>query len=229
MGTDIHMYLEKKVKGKWAAADKYMTEDREIGEDVPHCYKIYHERNYLLFRVLAGVRGFPIPSLWQKYPVKGFPEDASPQVTKIYKRYDVDAHTPSYLTLKELRAVPWGEGGATVPIQFNVTARQKEIYEFAKKKYYEKKGKFVQGAWTVPKPYQVDFFVFSTIEKPWHSICEIFLKPNVETPLYEIYTWVPLKYALPDFDRDVIQKLGEICRVERLKDDEIRIVFFFDN
>lgn len=104
MGCDIHTYVEKKVNGNWHNIDAwhineyYDPEKPEDCEPEYSCYGFDNGRDYQLFANLAGVRGeYP----WSLKP-KGFPEDAAQATYKEFKTWDMDAHTPSYLTYGEL-------------------------------------------------------------------------------------------------------------------------------
>lgn len=105
MGCDIHIYTEvKDSDGNWRSVDFYTpNEYYEAGtakEDEAEfeLHEFYSRRSYELFTALAGVRGKPVKSL----EPKGFPQDASGRVRKTFDRWGSGAHTPSYLTLKEL-------------------------------------------------------------------------------------------------------------------------------
>lgn len=85
MGCDIHAMMEKKGRyGYWKNAG-----DPDIGRD------------YEMFAVLAGVRNDndiePIS------PPKGLPDDASGAFEGWFAAWGSDAHSASYLTLKELK------------------------------------------------------------------------------------------------------------------------------
>jgi len=105
MGCDIHLYSETldEHTNAWVAdtADSFEVE-KDDPEDEGWCSMTEAQgssRNYWLFGVLAGVR-----TEWPySFEAKGFPEDASYHVEKIFKRWDCDAHTPSYLTKRELQ------------------------------------------------------------------------------------------------------------------------------
>jgi len=99
MGCDIHIYTEKKVNGKWINIDPLKFGYQTDNFDERIVSQTYHGRNYELFGFLAQVR-----SLQENgFEAKGFPSDASKQVKDSFKEWGCDAHTPSYLTLKELR------------------------------------------------------------------------------------------------------------------------------
>lgn len=97
MGCDIHAYSETKRNGAWEA-DKgdQAVKDEDSWMSMP---KVGNGRDYWLFTILAGVRG---ESPWD-FSDKGFPEDASAILEDLYGQWGDDAHTPSYLTMKELK------------------------------------------------------------------------------------------------------------------------------
>ena len=112
MGCDIHMFVEihrhdRDFKDGWRDADNYQKDywntDKRVTElsrfeKVP----IWDGRDYTLFSILAGVRNSN-----NIKPVKeprGFPEDCNESIKNQYEEWGIDAHTPSWLTLKELKA-----------------------------------------------------------------------------------------------------------------------------
>lgn len=105
MGCDIHISVEKKVKGIWtgvsdkfAPKNPYWTESAKPGSW--NYKKNYWRlgRNYDLFSILAGVRGEWEPMI----SPRGLPEDCSKLTLKKYSLDKLDAHTESFYTLKEL-------------------------------------------------------------------------------------------------------------------------------
>lgn len=94
MGADIHLYLERKVDGKW--------EELKIDENL-----FPDERHYSLFGFLANVRGDG-----GHFADRGFPADTS------YKEIRDEAgdcdnwmgsHSFTYAYLDELHEAPWKE------------------------------------------------------------------------------------------------------------------------
>lgn len=85
MGCDIHAHVEVKINGKWE-----------------HYNAPYIGRDYELFGNLAGVRRLTTPVV----PPRGFPDDASEVTALDFRRWGVDAHTPSWLTRDEVLKVP---------------------------------------------------------------------------------------------------------------------------
>lgn len=104
MGCDIHAYLEVKDKsGSWISADPWRAKYPDESLSVPYHCRVYHDRNYDLFGFLADVRN----GTWgQELPVvaspKGFPNDASKEVSAANEDYGVDGHSHTWLTLREL-------------------------------------------------------------------------------------------------------------------------------
>lgn len=120
MGCDIHLYGEKRDGTKWTHV--------ELPTKPMHQGSTYMEpplsyRSYGMFAFLAGVRNYsdiePISE------PRGFPADASPEVTKEYEDWRGDAHTPSWLHVDELTSYDYtqeiedrrctrdGNGGST--------------------------------------------------------------------------------------------------------------------
>jgi hypothetical protein len=105
MGCDIHMYVEYKkempIKGvqqqKWVSGD-YFKHNPYKGIDYDDEFfriELYGNRNYALFATLAGVRDYSEP--------KGMPDDCCEFVKKECDGWDIDGHTHSWLTLKEIK------------------------------------------------------------------------------------------------------------------------------
>lgn len=111
MGCDIHMYVEKRVNGRWVKLSgflssmydkdsKYFSEERFLKSD-----EIFSCRNYSLFSLLAGVREYednePIIS------PRGVPSDVSPEVEKEISEWGCNGHTHHWYTLNELLDFDW--------------------------------------------------------------------------------------------------------------------------
>lgn len=104
MGCDIHLYSESlDEKDRWVAdqADTF-EEDEDAFSNFLDCSMVEAEgssRNYWRFGVLAEVR-----TEWPySFEARGFPENASEEVRKVFESWQSDAHTPSYLTKRELQ------------------------------------------------------------------------------------------------------------------------------
>jgi hypothetical protein len=86
MGCDIHMHVEYQPwtpnQGFWHFVDVSYT-----------------PRDYSLFGAIAGVRDTDIEPVAKP---KGLPDRLSPGVAEEYKKWEVDAHSMTWLTLAEL-------------------------------------------------------------------------------------------------------------------------------
>jgi len=100
--------------GSWEPAEPltpnryYRPNDPDNSEgqelDVDYSDRFYTGRDYELFGMLSGVRD-PTQPAWFKD--SGFPDDASPHVTREYEDWGVDAHTPGHATLYDLLEHTW--------------------------------------------------------------------------------------------------------------------------
>ena len=84
MGCDIHVHVEFKIRGKWL-----------------HYNRPNVNRNYALFAAMAGVRAFEDSDPPIAEP-RGIPKNATETTKFDFKRYGEDAHTPSWLSCKEM-------------------------------------------------------------------------------------------------------------------------------
>lgn len=120
------MYVEKKVDGVWTSVwptpvrvrrdvptdelasfpGVWGTDDEEWASlDAERASPLFVERNYTLFGALAGVRGDESePTICAP---KGWPADAAPVAAWAKRSWDADAHSCSWLTLRELLAHDW--------------------------------------------------------------------------------------------------------------------------
>ncbi|ASA22343.1 hypothetical protein [Paenibacillus donghaensis] len=130
MGCDIHLFVEKKINGKWLAvkgvnepeikeAEEFIENIKARGESADYWEKrieelrqgtqgyIWDGRHYLLFEALAGVRAnHEITPISEP---KGLPEDISAEVKDSAEGWGGDGHSHSYLTAAELNAYKWDQ------------------------------------------------------------------------------------------------------------------------
>ena len=101
MGCDIHMYVEIKRNNRWECGDLFSIVDPyNKNREGYHRVELYGDRDYRLFTALADVRSCDnIPCIC---PPKGLPDDATDLVKEDYADWGLDAHSASYLTLREL-------------------------------------------------------------------------------------------------------------------------------
>ena len=244
MGCDIHMYTERRINGIWTSTEPIITvnpEDKEKDRfrDVPSQFRTYQDgRNYILFSVLAGVRSHY--TIEQKFEVKGFPKDASPNIRQLYEKWGSDAHSASYLTLTDLKSISWGE--SWFPLYYRITKKQLDFYKFVRDKKISQKGKFVQGEWIseYKPPYVMDYWLHNIVKEPWTDVLmdiyasdvaaedggERWTEPTEKT--YEVMLPTPIKIVCEDFYHNVIQNKLEYFE-PRTKPEDLRIVFWFDN
>lgn len=108
MGCDIHIGVEAydDCDDKWRDISYYIeNEYYDPEEEDRDCELIrldpYKGRSYELFSFFAGVRNSDgtTPMI---APPRGIPEDCSRRIKFDHRRWGCDAHTPSWLTLKEI-------------------------------------------------------------------------------------------------------------------------------
>lgn len=117
MGTDIHLYVERRVGDKWVSCDKwepdeYREENEPERKTVRFGNHYYSDRNYNLFGILADVRngrGFAGVDMGDGFiPIaepRGLPGDLSPELAVEVKHHL--EHTPTWLLLSEIMAYDW--------------------------------------------------------------------------------------------------------------------------
>ena len=123
MGCDIHLYVEKRVGGRWVSADTWLPDTSPVLEDeaeprlkVPDEARYYTDRNYSLFAILANVRngwgtaGFTTGTGFRPIAMpRGLPADVSPEVQAEADDCGRDGHSHSWLTVAELLDFDWDQ------------------------------------------------------------------------------------------------------------------------
>lgn len=104
MGCDIHMHVEFKRPNwssdvGWKCGDYFTIVDPTDPKCEPEYVGLCEHRNYDRFAILADVRNYD-----RKYisSPRGLPEDVTDYVMKEYKTWIDDAHSTSYLTMREI-------------------------------------------------------------------------------------------------------------------------------
>lgn len=206
MGCDIHMFGEVRDKktGKWVSTDVWKPskyEDDEGRLTIPYHQRIYTHRNYNLFAWLADVRN----GTWGEHipPIadpKGLPEDASPEVANEAERWNGDGHSHSYFTLAEL-----------------------------------------EEAWEVVKDTPIWFEGAVSPDNPDPKFQEWLSKPAEErgAPPGGYCAWgtgcVPMKWVEPLHELigtaygQIQDYLSRLKIEESVGDEDVRVVFWFDN
>lgn len=103
MGCDIHIYSESLIDNNWVMQEKIADVNEGYSSDpfydTVDDENLFLGRNYFLFGILAGVRSWDDAD----FDVKGLPDDLSHGINLLYKQWGNNAHTPSYITLQELK------------------------------------------------------------------------------------------------------------------------------
>jgi hypothetical protein len=99
------VFLKEKFKARHYDPSKPTTVDPEDGwiSNPEYISEPYWGRNYLLFSVLAGVRG----DVGCLFADRGVPTDASPEYLQMVEDMHGDGHSHSFCTLAELDKVDW--------------------------------------------------------------------------------------------------------------------------
>lgn len=119
MGCDIHTFIERKAlvyrdtkdgspaRTEWLDGNLYVknsfydSTDPENTEPEYCISRHLQERDYQLFAVLGNVRNYnDLPCITAD---RGMPYDASQALLDAYSKDEADAHSLSYITLRELR------------------------------------------------------------------------------------------------------------------------------
>ena len=117
MGTDISLYVEIKDKSrKWHIVKKpafpcRQCKDPDYENECIWCNnsEVFISRNYILFTVLAGVKGWNLPDGWKIISApKGIPKNVSEELRELLL-YGNDDHTLSYYTYSQLKKYNWEE------------------------------------------------------------------------------------------------------------------------
>jgi hypothetical protein len=213
MGCDIHMYVERKVGGVWQQVSE------EEGVRHPYWQESMNEeskkhferkcwdpgRNYALFGLLAGIRS----TIFSPFIMpRGIPEDLSEGVAAIWKEWDGDGHTPSFLTLPEL-------------LSFQDTIEDVPCFlDISQFKILKKTGKVPENYHYAPPPKIVPV----SNEKMERIM-------NLAAFLDEREYWTkvehkePVKEISKAFFVDIIEAMKKLSE----NPEEVRCVFWFDN
>jgi hypothetical protein len=93
MGCDIHPFVERRENGRWEAG--IVDFGRNRYDKSPFGW-----RSYGVFGFLADVRNYSrVPTIAE---CRGLPDDVSDYVRQQYEEWQSDAHSASWVTVKEL-------------------------------------------------------------------------------------------------------------------------------
>lgn len=218
MGCDIHMWAETRNKKNknWELVSKKVFTNDWYSEDMPKSkYNQpktacpYNGRNYELFALLADVRNnYEIEPIAQP---KGVPDDASPEYKEIADEYDLDGHSYSFFTLKELQDYDW-----TKKLKLEGVVGVEEFKTFLEK---GKPDSYSRGSYSQHETvtnYDMRDYVNSPFRMSQSP--DIDRKKTV-VQWYELYSEMAGKFYT--------RALTELAKLGGPED--VRIVFFFDN
>lgn len=248
MGADIHMRVETKTPDGWEMVGEIFDSWwREGGKT----FEPWEGRNYDLFAMLADVRngyGFAgVPTGVGFRPIaapRGIPEDASSDGAEFMESYETDGHSHSYHTLRQLREYDW-DGQTTMscgvvsgdafeklrasgesPDSYAGGISGAGIVTFSEDGYdsWVAAGRPDPGTdpdpWSRPRTHRHGVDTVGVIERPVHAGP---VKPYVRM------TWtVSYREAAGEAWFATMDRLAELIPAGGSEDD-VRIVFFFDN
>lgn len=246
MGCDIHIYTEVKKEGKWEAVSvpnswrKYLQEclerateqgdqsnieyyTKRVQEEPEKCIEgIYDGRNYDLFAILANVRngyGFAGCDTGDGFvPIcmpKGLPEDVSEPVEREAEAWDGDGHSHSYHTLADLLAYDWKQ---------QKTVHRGWVSETKYKDFKE-----------TGNPYPCSGGVGGRIivrvsNEEMEDIISGKYPRNSDAQYYTQIEWgASYEESAGNFVTDTMPTLQAIADEHGVSQDEVRVVFWFDN
>lgn len=206
MGCDIHLFVEAKNNktGKW--------------EYKPYAPE-YGSRNYDAFAMLADVRngwGFAGVVTGDGFNViaepKGFPQDASPELQQENEDWSGDGHSHSFLTLKELLEYDW-----------NQVTKHEGVVD--KRGYIEAKengGKPKHWCGGVSGP-KIKHISNEEMDK-------VILVSDSSADYHTVIRWdETYKNSAGLFYSVFLPELKEFAKSSNLSEEDVRIVFWFDN
>jgi hypothetical protein len=222
MGTDIHMGIEVKRDGEWEPSrivknrwysPKYPEECPEMVPESP-----YDNRNYTVFSILADVRngrGFAGCDTGDRFvPIskpKGFPEDMH-HLTIHAANGD---HTPSWLTLKELKDYDWNQ-------ETNLRGFVQEEQFKRMREEGQREPRTWCGGISGGK-------VISFSQEKYEKLEAQGRLPEGKSIYVQVQWGIVYKDTAADFLEQVMPRLEALAKKNDLDDDEVRIVFNFDS
>lgn len=234
MGCDIHLYVEKRVGGKWASADTFFRDEDgwlstydNSGKLKNHAF--YHGRNYSLFAILADVRnGFGFAgvdtgdALVPICQPKGLPENASEEVITMASYYGGDGRSHSWLTVREIQEYDWTQvavkRGVVSPAEYARYLLVGEPRAWV--------GAAVGGAVRNVSNREMEAEILQGADRAISWVD--FRRLAADQSQTEVYTQV--SWEVPYYDCATVFLSQTLPRLWRLGGpDDVRIVFFFDN
>ncbi|EAE1475538.1 hypothetical protein DX142_14555 [Listeria monocytogenes] len=212
MGCDIHLMVEVKDRktNQWTEYDVANGAVKYIG------------RNYDLFAILANVRnglGFAGIDTGDAFiPIaspRGVPKDASKNYLSFVEDWGIDGHSHSFLNLSELQNFDW-HGQKNKHRGFLSQENYQE---------YKSTGKMFGCATDV-----YGFYILKISNKEMDSIIDNKVILDTNFSYYTPIEWEESYYeSTIGFVDNVIPSLEKIATDCGYTNEEVRIVFFFDN
>lgn len=240
MGCDIHLYVEKRVNGKWKAADKW-SRDKDDEENpkrltVDYDARFYTGRNYNLFAILADVRngrGFAGIKIGDGFtpiaPPRGIPDGACPEYIQECNAWGSDGHSHSHFTVSELMAYDWTQVSTLQGVVGALTFEKWERYGRSQGESPEDYCGDIYGRDIIKVEESVmRKMVKSVVEEaeklPTHDERQNLLRSKLSN-VYTTCRWeMPYYKCAGEFLGKTLPRLWRVG-----KPDDVRIVFFFDN
>lgn len=207
------MYVERKVGKVW----KRVSEEKGIrspywSESMNEEDKKYFEkrtwdpgRHYGLFGLLAGVRSTVFSPFISP---RGLPDDLSAGVKAAWKKWALDGHTPSYLTLPEL--ISFQDTIEDVPCFLNIS-------QF---KEYKKTGKIPDSYYYAPPPK-----VIPVSNEKMERIMNLMAFLDEKDYWTQVENKKSVKEICPSFWIDIVEAMKKLSK----DPNKVRCVFWFDN
>lgn len=208
MGTDITLYVEKKVGERWYAVKKLKEGTQLItSNDEKDIFSLswpYCDRDYRMFSILADVRNrFDIVPI---SPPRGAPKDLSPELNELIDEEYTESL--SYHTLADLNNYNW-----------NQTERVRGMVGLEQYKMFKQQG----------KPNGFCFFEVGS-KQVSNKVMDAVLNGKEVVPVGKTYyTEISWMITL----RESSQNFFDVLDLEKLSEDgigeDVRIVFYFDS
>lgn len=226
--------------GKWVSADKisrnkyYDAADPEDGEPeftVSYDDRYYTGRNYQLFGLLAGVRDSSVTPIKSE---RGLPEDVSDFVKSESDAWDSDGHSHSYFTLAELLEYDWI--GAKTSQTGPVNARAFDAWRRHRIPPGEPGDRLAgigSGTAKMTNEDMTQLIEEGRVETGYNrKEVETFLENGGtllgENMITELTWEEPLRRSVDDFLPTILE-LCQLAQREGLRNEDVRITFWFDN
>lgn len=231
MGCDIHLYVEKKIDGQWQILGDFEREENDDGGTWISGGRFYSGRNYNLFAILADVRngrGFAGCKTGEGFqPIsepRGVPDDASPEYKAIVDQWDVDGHSHSFHTLRQLLDYDWTQATGLQGWLNMVEWEKWTRWQRAKGEGPDSYCGGVDGPDVQHISAEEADALFAGVD--WHARQTI---ASANREKYALAQWkVPYHDAAHSFWTHSIPNLLKLAGGIAGADD-VRIVFFFDN